>query len=118
MEASETRAAHKAGALRRVGAVVLAIVLAFVAAVAIVAMINVSDSGVCEDKAFGECYDFSGSVEPIVLGFGWIGGILAGIAALLALGFAIRGRGGRPLLAAIGLSAAALAVSIITARVG
>lgn len=108
----------------RVGAAVLALALAIICAVGIAVMVDVSDTGTCDDVADAqrviggyECYDFSSSVKPIVLGAGWIGSVLAGIAAFLALAFTIRGRGGRILLATTGVAAFFLAISIIVAQV-
>lgn len=113
----------KAGAVLRVGAVPLALILAFVAAVAISVLVDVGDNPVCDEitsaqRAVGgyECYDFSGSVKPIVQGAGWLGGIVTAVAALLAAAFAIRGRGGRLLLAAMGAGAALLGISILAAQ--
>jgi hypothetical protein len=102
----------------RIGAVGLAIALAIVAAVGIAVMVDVSDVGVCEDAGFAsECYDFSSSAKPFVLIFGWAGSVVAALTALGALAFAIRGRGGRPVLAGTGLAIALLAISVIIARV-
>lgn len=113
-----------AGVGLRIGAGVLALVIGIVCAVAVAVMVDVGDTPLCEDvgsaQAFGtvtECYDFSGSVKPIVVGAGWIGAVLAGIAAILALGFAIRGRGGRIFLLTTAAAAIFLAISVITAQV-
>lgn len=105
----------------RIGAGVLALVLALIAFAGIAAMIDVSDKGTCDELVvqngfIQECYDFSESVKPLVLAAGWIGSILAGIAAILALAFTIRGRGGRILLGAIGAAAFFIAISIIAAQ--
>jgi hypothetical protein len=104
--------------------VVLALTLAIICAVGIAVMVDVGDTGTCDQvtnaqRAIGgyECYDFSESIKPLVLGAGWVGSILAGVAAILALAFTIRGRGGRVLLAATGASAFLLAISIIAAQV-
>ncbi len=112
-----------AGVGLRIGAGVLAFVIGIVCAVAVTVMIDVGDTPLCEDvlntQTFAgatECYDFSGSVKPIVVGAGWIGAILAGIAAILALGFAIRGRGGRVFLMTTSAAAIFLAISIIAAQ--
>ncbi len=86
-------------------------------------MVDVNDTGICADVSADqiqvggyECYDFSDSVKPIVLGAGWIGAVLAGIAALMALAFTVRGRGGRPLLLVTAAAAIFLAISIIAAQ--
>lgn len=111
-------AEEKSGTGLRIGAVALAIALAIVCAVGIAVMIDVSDVGVCEDVVLAaECYDFSGSAEPFVLIFGWAGSVVAGLTALGALAFAIRGRGGRPVLIGTGIAVVLLAISVIIARV-
>lgn len=100
----------------------LALPLAVICAVGIAVMVDVGDKGVCEDvdlrqvSGLYECYDFPASVEPVVLGAGWIGSVLAGVAAILALAFAIRGRGGRPLLFATAAAAGFLVLSIVVAQ--
>ena len=72
----------------RIGAVVLALALAIICAVAVLVMVDVNDTKLCEDvnraevTGVYECYDFSGSIKPVVVGAGWIGAVLAGIAIL------------------------------------
>ena len=117
--ASPSGAPAKAGAGQRIASVLLAIALAIVCAVGIAVMVDVSDTGICADASLGsDCYDFSDSAKPFVLGFGWAGSIVAGLTALAALGFAIRGRGGRPVLVGTGLAVVLLVVSIAVARAG
>ncbi len=117
--ATTTATDEKAGAGLRIGAVVLALALAIVCAVGIAVMTDVSDTGICADAAPGaECYDFSDSAKPFVLGFGWAGSIVAGLTALAALAFSIRGRSGRPVLIGTGLAVVLLAISVIVARAG
>ena len=106
-------------------AVVLALALAFAGAVMIVAMIDIADTPLrdeCERENIqaGEivCDEhFKGSSEQktasIVLG--WPSGVLAGIAALLALYFAVTGRQGRLL---IQLTVAAIFLGGISILVG
>jgi hypothetical protein len=113
-----------AGVGLRIGAGVLALVIAIICAVAVAVMVDVGDTPICEDVTASqvqiggyECYDFSGSVKPIVVGAGWIGAVLAGIAVILALGFAIRGRGGRIFLLTTAAAAIFLAISILAAQV-
>ena len=107
----------------RIGAVVLALALAIICAVAVLVMVDVNDTKLCEDvnraevTGVYECYDFSGSIKPVVVGAGWIGAVLAGIAAFLALAFSIRGRGGRMLLLVTAAAAIFLAISIVAAQV-
>jgi hypothetical protein len=111
----------KAGAGARIGAVLLALVLALICAVAIGVMADVGDKGTCDElnavTGIHECYDFSESVKPIVLGAGWIGAVLAGVAALMALVFTIRGRGGRILALTTVAAVSFLAISIAFAQV-
>jgi hypothetical protein len=98
----------------RIGAVILALAAAIVCAVGIAVMLDVSDTGICADAAPGaDCYDFSSSAKPFVLIFGWAGSIVAGLTALAALGFTIRGRGGRQLVQAIGAAVFFLALTMI-----
>ncbi|MCB0875419.1 MAG: hypothetical protein KDB46_04395 [Solirubrobacterales bacterium] len=111
-----------AGVGPRIGAGVLALVLALVAFAAVATVIDVGDKGVCGDlsnqsRGFYECYDFSNSVKPVVVGAGWIGGVLAGIAAILALAFAVRGRGARVFLGTTASAAVFLAISIVAAQI-
>lgn len=113
----------RANAGLRIGAVVLALALAIICAVAVAVMIDVNDTKLCEDvnraevSGVYECYDFSGSIKPVVVGAGWIGAVLAGVAAFLALAFTIRGRGGRALLLVTAAAAIFLAISIVAAQV-
>lgn len=108
---------EKAGVGLRIGAAALALALAIICAVGISVMVDVSDVGVCSEAAPGfECYDFSDSAKPFVLIFGWAGSIVAGLVALGALAFTIRGRGGRPVLIGTGLAVVLLAISVIIAR--
>ena len=125
MEAQETHAtpatAPKAGALARIRTVLLALVLAFVAAVAFVVMIDIGELTPCSEIGSdlsllnddGECFDGSDSEKTISLVLGWPGAFAAALAALLALAFAIRGRGGRPLLIAIVAGAILLGLSLL-----
>ena len=123
--ADRTTATHppdpgRAGVGARIAAVLLALVLAFITAVGVVAMIDIAELTPCEDVVSaadlndeGECFDGSDTGKTLAMIFGWPGTILAGIATLLALGFAIRGRGGRPLLIAIIGAAVLLGLSIL-----
>ena len=113
----------KAGAGLRIGAVLLALVLAFIAAVAITVMVDVADRSVCSeppkaDELVGgyECYDFPGWAKPFVFGAGTLGGIVTALAALLALAFTIRGRGGRLLLIVTAAGLGLLAISVLFAQ--
>ena len=122
MEASveETRPS-KAGAGLRALAVILALVLAFVTAVALIVMLDIGELTPCDDvgndlsklNEDGECFDGSSTTKLIALIFGWPGTLLAGVATLLALGFAARGRGGRQLAQVIVASAVLLGLSLL-----
>ena len=86
----------------------------------IVAMVEIADAPLCEDVGLftteDECVDASGAAKTAVLAFGFPGGVLAAIAALLAFAFAARGRGWR-LLAMVAIPAVVLiAVSIVLTR--
>ena len=112
---------RKAGALARVGAVILALILAFVTAVMVIAMLDINDTATCADVRAGiampnedlECYDGSESNRTISVILGLAGAAFAGLATLLALAFAIRGYGGRPLLGAIIVGAVLIALALV-----
>jgi hypothetical protein len=113
----------KAGAGLRIGAVLLALALALIAAAAITIMVDVADRSVCSeppkaDELVGgyECYDFPGWAKPFVFGAGMVGGIVTALAALLALAFAIRGRGGRLLLIVTAAGLGLLVISVLFAQ--
>jgi hypothetical protein len=107
----------------RLAAVVLALVLAFGAAVMIVASIEIGDTATCDDVRSGEalpndegeCFDGSSGQKTASLVLTWPGGVVGAIAALAALAFAIRGRGGS---LAVRLALAAVALSGIGILVG
>lgn len=108
------------GGWRALG-VVLALALAFACAVMIVAMGEIGDTPTCDDilsgeaalPADGECFDGSSAQKTISLILGWPSGILAGIAALMALYFAATGRRGRLLLQLTGAAIVLGALSIL-----
>jgi len=110
-----------AGVGRRIGAGLLALVLAFACAVFVSVMVQLGDTATCDDvlagtaqpNSDGECFDSSNTLKTVSLILGWPGSILAGVAALLALAFAVRGRGGRPLLVAIGGAVVLIALSMV-----
>ncbi len=114
-----------AGGGWRVLGVLLALALAFACAVMIVAMSDIGSTPTCEDvlsgaealPSDGECFDGSSGKKTVSLILGWPSGILAGLAALMALYFAVTGRRGRLLLqltgAAIALGAASILVGSI-----
>ena len=118
-------APERPGAGWRVLAVILFLALAFACAVMVIAMADIGDTPTCADVRSGaaplpsdlECFDGSSTQKTISLILGWPSGILAGIAALGALFFAITGRAGRLVLqltaAAIVLGAASLIIGSI-----
>ncbi|HEX2468002.1 MAG TPA: hypothetical protein VHJ54_07345 [Solirubrobacterales bacterium] len=109
----------------RVLGVVLALALAFACAVMIVAMVDINDTPRCDDPAaleeeraesgdlVIECFDGSEAQKVISLVLGWPSGILAGIAALVALFFAVTGRQGQLLLRLTGTAIVLGGLSIL-----
>ena len=109
----------------RVLGVVLALALAFACAVMIVAMVDIGDTPRCDDPAaleeeraesgdlVIECFDGSQAQKVISLVLGWPSGILAGIAALVALFFAATGRQGQLLLRLTGTAIVLGGLSIL-----
>ena len=117
----------KAGGGWRALAVLLAIILAFGAAVIIAVMADLGDRPRCDDiaallqakpNANGkvECFDVGSTQRVVSLGLGWIGGVLAGLAALLALAFAITGRRGRLLLQVTAAALIFVGLSLLVAQ--
>ena len=102
-------------------AMVLALVLAFVAIVAILVMVDIGSTATCEDVISGEadfnddneCYDGSSTTKLVALVLGWPGAILASISVVLALGFAFRGRGGSLLIKVIVVAAVLLGLTLL-----
>src|SRR5688572_4390360 len=96
----------RAGGSWRVLGLVLALALASASAVMVAAMLDIGSTPTCEDVLSGaeplpaddECFDGSSSQKVVSLVLGWPSGVLAGIAALLALSFAFSGRRGRQLV--------------------
>jgi hypothetical protein len=94
---------EKAGGGMRALAVVLALVLAFGAAVMIIAGADISDTPIAADCIAnpevipddGECFDGSDSNQTIVTILLYASGAFAAVAALLALAFAVTGIRGR-----------------------
>jgi hypothetical protein len=125
------------GGMRALGAL-LALALAFAAAVMIVAMVDIADTEVCTDlqesgapvaadtECFGEATvnlatgeiieaSGSGTQKTISLVLGFPSGVIAAIAALVALFFAATGRHGRLLLQ---LTAAAVVLGGLSILIG
>jgi hypothetical protein len=101
-------------------AVVLALILAFGAAVMIVVGLDVNDLASCENPeeviASGEleCFEGSEGIKPVVVGLAIASGVVGGVGALLGLAFAVTGRRGRlfaqAAVAAVVLAALALII--------
>ena len=114
----------KAGGGWRALGVLLALALAFACAVMVIAMVDIGGTPRCDDPAGiaealaegeNECFDGSSTQKVLTLVLGWPSGILAGIAALVALYFAATGRRGRLLLQ---LTAAAIALGVLSIVIG
>jgi hypothetical protein len=103
-------------------AVIGCIVLAFAAAVMIVAMVDIGRTPTCDDVRAGNalpyqgnCFDGSSTQKTISLVLGWPSGVLGGLAALLALAFAITARRGR---LALQVTAAAVVLAGLSLLIG
>jgi hypothetical protein len=116
------------GGWRALG-VVLALALAFACAVMVVAMIDIGDTPRCDDPAaleeeraesgdlVIECFEGSQTQKVISLVLGWPSGVLAGIAALVALFFAATGRQGQLLLRLTGTAIVLGGLSILVGSI-
>lgn len=102
----------KASPLWRVLAVVLALVLAFGAAVMIVLALNPDDTPRCEQVLVGECYDITETQQLVQNIFAIPAGVIGAVAALLALYFAATGRQGK-LLVRLTVAAVVLALGAV-----
>jgi hypothetical protein len=104
-------------------AIVLFLALAFACAVMVIAMADIGDTPTCDDilsgqaaiPADGECFDGSSGQKTAALVLGWPSGVLAGLAALVALIFAATGRRGSLLLQ---LTVAAIVLGAISILIG
>jgi hypothetical protein len=113
------------GAVWRALGIALAAALAFACAVMVLAMADVGATPRCDDPAAisqereetGElevqCFDGSELQRIITLLLGWPAGIIAGIAALVALLFAVTGRHGHLMLRLAGSAIVLGALSIL-----
>jgi hypothetical protein len=103
--------------------VILALALAFACAVMVIAMADIGSTPTCKDVLSGaaalpsdnECFDGSSAQKTASLILGWPSGILAGVAALLALVFVFTGRRGGLLLR---LTAAAVVLGALSIGIG
>ena len=113
----------KAGGGWRALSVILFLALAFACAVMIIAMADIADTPIekdcIADNAAGqvctEYFDGSSAQKTATLVLGFPSGVLAGIAALVALYFAATGRRGRLLLQ---LTGAAIALGVVSILIG
>jgi hypothetical protein len=113
-------AEEKAGGGWRALGFILALVLAFACAVLVIAMADIGSTPTCDDVRSGaaalpsdnECFDGSSTQKVVSLVLGWPSGVLAGIAALVALMFTFTGRRGGLLLRLTGAAVVLGALSI------
>ncbi len=105
-------------------AVLIALVLAFGAAVMILVAIDIGDTATCDDfptlsleeqLADPECFDGSSAQKAISVVLAWASGIIGAIAVLVALMFAFTGNRG-PLL--VRLAGGAVALGILSILIG
>lgn len=95
-------------------AAILALVLAFGAAVMIVVGVDVSDLASCDNPeeviASGEleCFEGSEGIKPVVVGLAIASGVVGAVGFLLGIAFAITGTRGR-LFAQVAVAAVLLA---------
>ena len=101
------------------------LVLLFGAAVAIIAMLDVSGLTPCGDvgndvsklSSDGTCFDGSGTRKAITLVLGWPGAALAALSVLLMAGVAIRGRGTSLAIVAVVAGAVLFGLAILVGSV-
>jgi hypothetical protein len=114
---------EKASGGWRVLAVVLFLALAFACAVMVIAMSDIGSTPTCRDVLSGkaslpsdnECFDGSSAQKTASLVLGWPSGVLAGIAALIAIFFAATGRRGRLLVM---VTSAAIVLGALSILIG
>jgi hypothetical protein len=115
----------KATAGWRALAIVLFLALAFACAVMVIAMSDIGDTPTCDDVLSGEatlpsdneCFDGSSGQKTASLVLGWPSGVLAGLAALVAIYFAVTGLRGRLLLTLTGAAIVLGALSILVGSI-
>ena len=118
---------EKASGGMRALAVLIALVLAFGAAVMILVAIDIGDTATCEDffddVASGqvvpdlddECFDGSSAQKAISVVLAWASGIVGALAVLVALAFAITGTRGGLL---VRLAGAAILIGALSIAIG
>jgi hypothetical protein len=112
------------GGMRALG-LLLALVLAFGAAVMILVAIDIGDTSTCEDfvsdvtsgevtlSLDDECFDGSSAQKAISVGLAWASGIVGAVAVLIALMFAFTGTRGGTLARVAGAAVVLGALSIV-----
>ena len=113
-------AEENAGGGWRALGVLLALALAFAAAVMIVAMAEISDTPLqkdCTPPACTEYFDGSSGEKTATVVLGYASGAVAAVGALLALFFAFTGRRGRTVLQVAGVAVLLGAVSILISAI-
>jgi len=113
----------KAGGGWRALGFVLALVLAFACAVMVIAMADIGSTPTCDDVRSGaaalpsdnQCFDGSSGAKTASLILGWPSGVLAGVAAIIALMFTFTGRRGALLLR---ITAAAVVLGALSILIG
>jgi hypothetical protein len=111
----------KAGGGWRALGFILALVLAFACAVMVIAMADIGSTPTCDDVRSGaaalpsdnECFDGSSGQKVASVVLGWPSGVLAGVAAIIALMFTFTGRRGGLLLRITGIAVVLGALSIL-----
>ena len=112
-------ASEKAGSVARALGVAGALILAFAAAVAIIAMVEISGLTPCYDAnrdpdfTGTECFDGSSKRKLLTLLLGFPGAVLAAIGVVLLLAFVVRGRGLKPVGIAVGAGVVLFGLSLI-----
>jgi hypothetical protein len=106
---------EKAGTGWRVIAGILAVLLAFAAAVMIAVAVDLADGPRCEQATFGECYDVSKTEQTVGTILLFASGIASALAFLAGAYFVFRGRGGRTMAIAAGAAIVLGAIALVIA---
>lgn len=87
---------RRAGALVRIGALLLGLILLFLAAIATYAMARITGNPPREDRLLRlrACFDGSGGGKLLSLMTGWPATLLLGVSCVRAFGFVLRSRNG------------------------
>jgi hypothetical protein len=115
----------RAGVAWRALGVLLAVALGFGCAVMAGVMSDIRTTPTCHDisvgkaaiPAGGECFSGSSLQKAITLGLGWPSGVIAGLAGLVALAFAITGRHGPLALLLAGVATVLGGLSVVLGSV-